>query len=119
MKDAAPLTEIDVERIQIDRERWIGRKSFRHYVEMAWQVIEPSRPFMSNWHIDAMCDHLQAFGRSEIKELIFNVPPGSSKSSLCSVIFPSWLWTQDASLKIISASYSHRMVAMKMGQLTH
>ena len=30
------------------------------FVEAAWPVIEPATRFVPGWHIDAICDHLQA-----------------------------------------------------------
>lgn len=37
------------------------------------------------------------------------MPPGSSKSTICTQIFPAWLWTRNASIRIISCSYSETL----------
>jgi predicted phage terminase large subunit-like protein len=63
-----------------------------------------------NWHHDAMCEHLEAVVRDEIESLVINVPPGCSKSLVCSVLFPAWLWTLHPDWRVISASYSDTVV---------
>lgn len=101
----------DEQREEVAQDRWLGRASFRDFVEMAWPCIEPAQAFVPNWHIDAICDHLAAVTKSEIKELIINIPPGHSKSSICSVLWPAWCWVNNPSLKFITASYSERMAS--------
>lgn len=68
-------------------------QSFAGFVKEAWPILEPANPLIWNWHLDAMCDHLEAitFGRMEPR-LIINVPPGSSKSMLVSVLWQAWEW---------------------------
>ena len=35
------------------------------FVREAWPTIEPANPYVHNWHIDAICEHLEAltYGR--------------------------------------------------------
>lgn len=63
------------------------------FLEAGWRYIDPS-PFVSGWHLEAIADHLQAVADGEIRRLIINVPPRSSKSSIVSVAFPAWLWAR-------------------------
>lgn len=37
-------------------------------------------------------------------DLIINIPPGSSKSTIATILYPVWLWTIDSTLKILSGS---------------
>lgn len=68
-------------------------QSFAEFVKMAWHVIEPGTPLRWNWHLDAMCAHLEAISRGEIRpRLIINVPPGSSKSTIVTVLWQAWEW---------------------------
>lgn len=76
------------------------------FVEAAWEVLEPSEQFRNNWHIELICEHLEAVSRGEIKNLLINVPPGCMKSLLVSVMWPAWEWTRDRSLRYLAASYS-------------
>lgn len=39
-------------------------------------------------------------------DLIVNIPPGTTKSTIVTIMFPAWLWTLDPSLRVISSSYS-------------
>lgn len=88
----------------IDRE--LGSKSLLEYIHMAWEIVEPARPFLTNWHIEAICDHLEAVTKGDITRLVINTPPGSMKSLTCSVFWPSWVWTHTPQHKWITASYS-------------
>lgn len=45
-------------------------------------------------------------GKHKKKDLIINIPPGSSKSSLITILFPVWAWLQKPSMRFITASYS-------------
>ena len=68
---------------------------FREFIPRAWSVVEPSKAFMANWHIDAIADHLQAVADGQIQNLVINVPPGSAKSIIVAVMFPAWMWTPE------------------------
>ena len=92
-------------------ERELGPRSLRRFLEMCWPLIEPARPFVANWHHDAICDHLEALSRREFTRLVINVPPGTTKSILCSVVWPVWTWTFEPESKWITASYSERIAS--------
>lgn len=62
------------------------------FVREAWHVLEPETEYVHSWHIDAICAHLEAVTRGEITRLLINVPPGSMKSLLVSVLWPAWEW---------------------------
>jgi hypothetical protein len=63
------------------------------FVEGAWKYIDPN-PYKYGWHLEAIAEHLQAVTRGEIRRLVINVPPRTSKSSMVSVCFPAWTWAQ-------------------------
>jgi hypothetical protein len=90
----------------IDLERELAARSFREYVELAWPHVEPATPFQPNFHVDAICDHLTAVKSGEIDRLVMNVPPGSTKSILAGVMFPTWMWTDWPGAKVISAAFA-------------
>lgn len=62
------------------------------FVRAAWHVLEPNATFIDNWHIEAICLHLEAVTDGRITRLLINVPPGSMKSLLVSVLWPAWEW---------------------------
>ena len=76
-------------------------KDLHEYVRRAWPVLEPARKFVDGWHIGMICEHLEAMARRELKFVVFNVPPGSMKSLLINVMFPSWLWTSAPSERFL------------------
>src|SRR5580692_7827273 len=65
--------------------------SLHEYVKQVWHVVEPGVPFIDGWHIQAICEHLQAVTDGRIKRLLINVPPGCCKSLLCCVFWPTWV----------------------------
>jgi predicted phage terminase large subunit-like protein len=95
--DAAELLAIEAE---------LARRRLRTFVEVAWPLVEPERPFVPNWHIDALCDVLEAVTRGDLKRVIVNISPGSMKSLLVSVLWPAWEWASNPSLRYLTASYS-------------
>ena len=45
--------------------------------------------------------------KERTKDLLFNLPPGSTKSMIISVFFPAWVWFRRPSTRIICTSYSY------------
>lgn len=76
-----------------------------------WEVIEPGVVLIPNWHIEYICDQLQEVyelweaGESQ-PDVLINVPPGSSKSTIVTQALPAWLWVRNGSIRVISSSYS-------------
>jgi predicted phage terminase large subunit-like protein len=83
------MAAIRKEQVLRSRERC---KSLRQFVKEAWHVLEPGTTFLPNWHIDAICDHLEAVTRGEMLRFICNMPPGMLKSILISVMWQAWEW---------------------------
>lgn len=76
------------------------------FLQDAWKVIEPGVPFTHGWHLEAICEHLEAVSDGDIKRLLINIPPRHSKSTLVSVIWPVWQWLRDPSTQFLCASYA-------------
>lgn len=83
----------------------ICRRSLRKFVKAVWPLIDP-KPYVEAWHIDCMCDHLAYLAIGDIRNLMVNVPPRMTKSSIISVAFPAWIWTQDPDIQFLCASYA-------------
>src|ERR1700681_1246927 len=91
-------------------EREIGmRGKLREYVEMCWPIVEPESEFVPSWHIDMVCEHLEAVHNGEIDKLVINQPPGTSKSILVCVFFPNWCWIRDPGLRWIFGSFDKEL----------
>jgi predicted phage terminase large subunit-like protein len=61
------------------------------YMYTAWNLFDAA-PFKPSWHLEAVCEHVQACLEGEIPDLIVNIPPRCSKSSIVSVAAPTWQW---------------------------
>ncbi len=97
VKRLSPVEEIDAYEMKQD---------FRLFAQGAWKVIEPGTPLLWNWHLDVICDHLQAVFERRIKRLAITIAPGHAKSSFISVLFPIWCWINDPYSRWLCASHS-------------
>jgi predicted phage terminase large subunit-like protein len=89
-------------------EAELARRSLRKFIEHAWPLVEPEKPFVRNWHIDELCAVLEAVTRGEIRRVIVNIPPGSMKSLLL-VFWAAWEWASNPALRYFTASYSDHL----------
>lgn len=101
------LEEIDLDHLVAD----ICKEDFFEFVKEFWDVIIPEPPVW-NWHIPFLCEQLQdtvmRVVRREAKlyDEIINIPPGTTKSTIATVMLPAWAWAVDPSLRIITGSYA-------------
>lgn len=79
------------------------------FTEQAWKILEPDVPFIPNWHINLIAEHLEAISAGELVKLIINVPPGTMKSLFCSVIWPVWDWILNPGRRFGTASHSQSL----------
>lgn len=105
---AKRAADAERERTQRDAESIRARcQTLAGFVREAWHVLEPETEYIHNWHIDAICDHLEAVTRGDIIRLLINVPPGTMKSLLVSVIWPAWEWSQGKrALRYLTTSFA-------------
>lgn len=90
--------------LEVEAER--VRRSLRRFAQAAFPVVEPGTPFSDNWHIHAICEHLEAVSRREIRRLIINIPPRHMKSLLVAVMWPAWEWIDHPESKFMFVSYA-------------
>ena len=73
------------------------RRSFFFFVQEFWSTIISEEPVW-NWHIEYLCEELQLIfvnvvnRRTKQYDLIINISPGSTKSTVATVMFPVWCW---------------------------
>jgi predicted phage terminase large subunit-like protein len=109
-------------RLEFQREEILARCQTLHgFIEEFWYVLEPARPFVSGWALQAMCSHLEAVTDGRIKRLLETVPPGMMKS-LMLVFWPAWEWgpKQMPHMQYLATSFSQANVRrdnMKMRRL--
>src|SRR6185437_4706645 len=85
------------------------RNSLLSFIERSFCELNPTTPFLFNWHIAVIADALEKCRRGEIKRLIVTVPPRSLKSHSVSVAFVAWLLGNHPSAQIICASYAQEL----------
>ncbi len=102
--------ELAIIQSQIDCEQ-----SLAEFLRQSWSTFEPAK-YIHGWHLDAMCEHLEAVARGEIKNIIINVPPRHAKSITCNVAFPAWVWAQPNKsatsgngVRFLTATHSHKL----------
>ena len=88
-------------------EREYCARSLANFVREAWHVLEPGQPYIHGWHVDAICEHLEAITDGDLTRLLINIPPGTMKSTLTSVFWPAWEWGPRAMphIRMIGASH--------------
>ena len=98
MNAPVDIEKIDVKQQLIAIDRADAHDSLAWFIKHAWEVIEPGQPYVHNWHLDLICEHLEAITRGEqvdgetYNRLLINVPPGFTKSMLVGVFWPAWEW---------------------------
>ncbi len=91
----------------IDKE--LAQRSLSEYIRQAWHIVEPGNRYIHGWHIDAICEHLEAATRGEIRNLIINIPPRHMKSLITCVFWPTWLWTSKPETRWLFSSYGESL----------
>jgi len=92
------LNSIDMKAALFEIDKADAEESLSDFIQQAWHVVEPSQPYVHGWHIDFICDHLEAISNgvevdhSPYNRLLINVPPGTMKSLIVNVFWPSWEW---------------------------
>lgn len=88
------------------------RRSFYFFLQEFWSVVIPEEPVF-NWHIKYLCDELQYLNSFVMErkpkpyDLVINISPGSTKSTIASQMYNAWVWTIDPAQRFITTSYSH------------
>jgi len=87
------------------------KRDFFYFLQEFWSVIIPEEP-QYNWHIEYLCKELQGVVEKVSKrekkdyDLIINIPPGTSKSTIATIMLPVWAWVIDPTIRNLTASYS-------------
>lgn len=105
---------INIEDLRTAYLRERCRRDFFFFVQTFWETII-NEPPVFNWHIPFLCNELQELSRCIIERTpkpydeIINIPPGTTKSTIATVMFHPWLWAIDGTIRIITNSYSEEL----------
>ena len=93
------------EGITLEQEAAALSGDLAAFVKAAWPQVWPNQPYSHGWHIEAIAERLEAVSAGETRKLQIWVPPGSSKSTVVSIMWPAWEWAREPWLRYITASY--------------
>lgn len=85
----APINSIALDRALVGK----ANNSLYEFVKMGWHIVE-NIAFTEGRTPQVICDCLEAVSEGHIKKLIVNVPPGSTKSLIVQVFWPTWDWIE-------------------------
>lgn len=98
------------ERHRLEEEKGLQSQpgGLIQFIRYFWPAVEPGRPLVEGWPLEAICDHLEAVTYSDIRRLLINVCPGFMKSMTANVFWPAWEWGPMGmpANRFIAASYS-------------
>lgn len=107
--------KIDIEKQLQELDRADCEDSLYAFLKHSWKFMDASS-FTEGWPIEAIAEHLQAVVDGDIRRLIINIPPRMGKSSITSVAFPAWTWTQPhvshtsgPGVQFLHASYAQQL----------
>jgi predicted phage terminase large subunit-like protein len=90
--------------------REMNNRSFFEFFKYFWPVVS-SEELVLNWHMEYLCNELQeaienlALDLPKLYDILINIPPGTTKTTIVSVMLPAWAWTRWFWMKFITASY--------------
>ena len=90
----------DIENLILHEDQVKAEKCRRNFFYFVQQFIGELIPgdVVLNWHIEFLCNILQKYAfriiarLPALSDLIINIIPGSTKSTICSQLFPAWCW---------------------------
>jgi predicted phage terminase large subunit-like protein len=94
--------------------RELNNRSLYHFLQHFWSSCS-AHTFSPNWHIEYICKELEQVAEQagaklpRLHDTIINIPPGSTKTLTCSIMFPAWCWTKWPWMRFITASYSAQL----------
>ena len=86
-----------------------GKTDFFTFVKLV--APELVADFVMGNHIKVICNRLQRMADGDLKRLMVFLPPRSSKSLICSKLFPAWYVGNNPNHEILSVSHSDQLAS--------
>ncbi len=92
----------------------ICRESFYEFLVEFWDVIIPEK-MIPNWHVEYLCNELQIVVERVFNDQpkgydpVINVPPGTTKGTIASIMFPAWIWAGMPSAGHVCVSHTFNL----------
>ena len=90
---------------------YVLRNDLSVFVQRVFNEVSPNDSYIHNWHIDCICDYLNAVEGGDIKKLIIATPPRSMKTITISIAWSAWLLGKNPARQIVGASHTARLSA--------
>lgn len=88
------------------------RNSFEDFVREFWSTVVPEK-LKWNWHMTYLCREIQTIyerifrDEKKLYDEVVNISPGTTKSTIFSVMSTPWAWTRMPNFKFIGASFHY------------
>lgn len=107
------LAEARTKRIRVERE--LMQRSFHRFLREAWHLVE-TKPLVDGWNVQRMCKALERATAGDIRNLMLNQPPGSSKSIIVCVFWSAWNIVKDPTASQLYVSFDLGLVLRDAGK---
>lgn len=94
--------------------RSICLESFYAFVQEFWHVVIAETPVW-NWHVKYLCDEFQADaervfkGEPRLHDTIVNISPGTTKSTILSIMAPAWVHARRPDMRVLCGSHTQQL----------
>jgi hypothetical protein len=105
-----------IQGLERSRSRYRCLEKLSFFVKEFWEEIVANE-LVWNWHMDVLCDVIQESDERVFKRLpklfdtIINVPPGTSKTKIVSVLSTAWEFARMPQIKVFVGSYSDQAIS--------
>lgn len=109
-----PVSAANIAVDEVSLVRGLCRDSFFEFVREFWSVIVPERPVW-NWHIKYLCNKFQEdaervfAGLPKLHDTVVNIPPGTTKSTILSIMGPAWIHARQPQCRVLCASHTQQL----------
>jgi len=87
------------------------KSDYFYFIQEFWDTIVNDPP-QWNWHIPYICSEIEKMvhrihqRKPKKHDLVVNLPPGTTKSLICTVFLVPWIWSNYPYFRVIKVSYS-------------
>jgi predicted phage terminase large subunit-like protein len=121
-QDPTVLTPEQWQQLDNIRQAERARRSFRLFIPHVYSILEPQTIYKENIVTAAICEHLEAVSKGQIKRLLISCPPQFGKSHVASVAWCMWDWIDNPHRKFLNVSFKMTLatdLAIKSNRIFH
>lgn len=102
----------ELEKLYAIRAKDCADSFYQFFIEF-WDTVNQDAELELNWHIEYLCNEMQEIVERAIRkepkkeDVIINIPPGLSKSTIVSQMLGAWTWIHAPYFVIITSTHSN------------